>query len=281
MRKKALTGIEQILLLVLIILTLFAVFFMFYKGDIITKIKNLPGYGYTPQGDEVISGSEEVVQSESCLYKVGELRAIKNTKQAAIYFCQDLSKVGEGCEGYAYSRLKVDTEDVKIEKISGWADPIVGSFTNKEIKISDSFYDSLDNYNLLKETQMWLKNPLLSYSNLEGSKAVGNDLCRDEVFLTSKLCPVKIGEVRDEGIFVCEKEGENIDCKKLIQTEQYLSNSNLIKNEVKQIKRFGKDPSEGLIVNHKISMYDSSSSLNGATVLFNGDICIDELVISQ
>ena len=111
--KKALTGIEQVMILVLILLTLGAVFMAMYKGDILTKIRNLPSYGQASSGgdDEII---DQVIASGLCPVKVGELGEISaSTTKTRVMFCVERFRGTEGCKDHIYSGMELQGDSLK------------------------------------------------------------------------------------------------------------------------------------------------------------------------
>lgn len=183
--KRALTGIEQVLLLTLIILTLAAVFFMFYKGDILTKIRNLPSYGQTAsQGDEYI-GTDEITESEFCPVKIGNVKGDYLTTQGEINFCQDLVKQ-VNCDGDLYAHLKLSGQKVQIERTEWYMwgfDTTVGSFNQNKISLMSELLDvNSKEYKILSGEDYYRFEDLpLLLKNLDGAWIVGNDICRDEL----------------------------------------------------------------------------------------------------
>lgn len=181
MNKKAMTGYEQMLLIILILLTIGALFFAFAKGDIITKIRNLPGYGYTPEDDEVISGiNESTTGSKLCPFRVGNVKGDYLTKQGDINFCQDIVKQ-TNCRGNLYSGLKLDADEVQRDKNWWPIDETVGSFSSGIISLNDEALDpNSATFKKIQKVYPFADLPLL-LKNLDGAKVVGTDICRDQL----------------------------------------------------------------------------------------------------
>ncbi len=181
MNKRAMTGYEQMLLIILILLTIGALFFAFAKGDILTKIRNLPGYGYTPQEDEVISGlNESVTGSSLCPFRVGNVKGDYLTKQGDINLCQDLIKQ-TNCRGNLYSGLKLDATEVQRD-VNWWpVDETVGSFSSGVISLNSNTLDvNSATFKKIQEVYPFADLSLL-LKNLDGARVVGADICRDKL----------------------------------------------------------------------------------------------------
>lgn len=186
MNKRAMTGYEQMLLIILILLTITALFFAFSKGDILTKIRNLPGYGYTPEGDEVISGfNDSSATSGLCPIRVGNIKGEDLTKQGNINFCQDIVKQ-TNCKGDLYAHLKIVGENVQIERTEWymlWFDTNVGFFKQNTIILMPELLDpNSQQYKILSGSDYYKFADLpLLLKNLDGARIVGADICRDKL----------------------------------------------------------------------------------------------------
>jgi hypothetical protein len=178
LNKKALTGWEQVLALILIILALAAIFLLIFKADILTKISNLPSYGSSSTGVDIKIDVQTT--DSSCKVKVGNVQGDYMTKQGDINFCQDIIKQ-ENCNGNLYSGLKLDSKDVQRD-VTWWPiDKKVGSFTNGKITLDVGLFDkNSEEFKKLAETYKFADLQML-LKNLDGAVVIGNSICRDKL----------------------------------------------------------------------------------------------------
>jgi hypothetical protein len=250
MRKRALTGIEQLLLLVLIILTLLAIFMLFQKVDILEKIRNLPGYGHSSSdnADEEIIIDPETT-STSCKVRVGKLASLSDGGQIKILLCNDLKDIK--CSSTIDTKIKIDGQDVEVEQKF---DDSIGKISNSRIILNEEMFavrselyieveKDLPFYSDYSKTQYYLKN-------LNGSKIVGGDICKEEIVLFKEVCGVQVGSIENNRIMICSFFKDNPSC-----TFPSFSGLKIDSNEIqREIFWWPVDKTVGFLEDGKISL---------------------------
>lgn len=187
MRKKALTGWEQILAIILIVLALVALFFIIFKADILAKIKGLPGYGSSNEDDVAITTGKDIeIASTLCSVQVGNINGEGLSTDGDINFCGDVINQKD-CGGNSFSHLKVAGEKIQIERTEWymlWFDNTVGSLVNRKVSLNGEILNKNSKQYKILSGEGYYTSPdlMLNLKNLNGAKIVnGKELCRDKL----------------------------------------------------------------------------------------------------
>lgn len=183
MRKQALTGWEQVLAFLLVILAITAIVLMVFKVDISEKFRNLPTFGSNEDPNADIRMNDDArVGSSLCPVFVGNVKGDDITTQGEIKFCLDIVKQ-EGCDGDKYTGLKIDGDEVQIEVDWNPIDKKIGTRNNDLISLDSKVFDkNLPAYQKIREKYGY-DDLLLYLKNLDGARISGKDICRDSLIV--------------------------------------------------------------------------------------------------
>jgi len=87
--KKALSPVEQIAIVIICVIILIISLVVFYRAEILDWIKNLPGYGYSDEDQEIILTPDELAKgvcTKGIIGKIGTFEGTPGFREQYIYF---------------------------------------------------------------------------------------------------------------------------------------------------------------------------------------------------